>query len=78
MIKEGEKMTQDVVEFIRRNTTPTERREIAIKHDWGIDILNSVLRRDRNVTNNTIEMFEEIIDKAKSNLKHDLKLSKRI
>lgn len=66
------KFTPEELELIRTQTTTTEKRNAALAHGYIIDIIYKVLRRDRNITENTEPIFKELLKKAKSNRKKSI------
>jgi hypothetical protein len=73
-MKIGEKLPQDYVDFIRRNTSPKERSEICDKVGMTTSILNYVLARDRNLTEETLKLVKAVLTKAKKNFKNTSQL----
>lgn len=78
MIKAGEKMSDKVVAFIKRNTTPTERKSFLPKHGYKSETINAVFRGDRDVTESNMPLFKDLLRRAKKNLKKDIELSESI
>ncbi|WP_448607621.1 hypothetical protein [Paenimyroides ceti] len=73
-MKIGEKLPQDIAEFIRRNTNAKERIKVCDKVKMSINLLNFLLAQDRNITKDNLKLVKAAFSKAKSNFKKASKL----
>lgn len=74
----GEKLPKDTISLIRNSSTADERRVICNRHKLSIDLMNALLRRDRNVTEENKKLLDDVVAKCKKNIKSNLKLLENI
>ena len=67
------KFTEEELQLIKSETTTSEKRETAIKYSFNPEVVNSVLRSDRSITENNQIIFKELLKKAKLNQKKSRK-----
>lgn len=77
MIIIGEKLPNEIISLIKNSSTADERRNICNKHNLSIELINSLLRKSRNVTADNEKLVLDVVQKCKSNIKNNLKLLKR-
>lgn len=77
MIVIGEKLPEEIISLIKNSSTPDERRTICNKHNLSIDLINALLRKDRNVTSESVKVVSDVIIKCKTNINSNLKLLKK-
>ena len=67
------KFTEEELQLIKSETTTSEKRDTARKYSFNPEVVNSVLRSDRSITENNQIIFKELLKKAKLNQKKSRK-----
>lgn len=78
MITVGERLPDQVIALIKNSSTPDERREVCIKQNSSIGLMNSLLRKDRNITEENKKLIDKVVAKCKKNIQRNLKLLQSI
>ncbi len=77
MIVIGEKLPIEVIDIIKNSSTPSQRREVCIKHNLSNELFNALLRRDRNVSEDNSKMVLDMLKRCEKNTMSNLKKIKR-
>lgn len=77
MIVIGEKLPLEIISIIKESSTPSQRREVCIKHNLSTELINALLRRDRNVSEENSKMVVDILKQCEKNTMSNLKKIKK-
>ncbi len=78
MITVGEPLNENIISLIKKSSTPDDRRKVCLSHNLSKDLVNAILRRDRNITEENKKLILDIIKTCRKNIKNNLKLLETI